>query len=105
MKISFADGGLLWYAIRYHTIYAVPHKSALNSYEFFSLSDYVIVLFISTVNRRVLIFINNLYSYAFVHSKLIITLDLLPMICAKINTDIKLPTGSFEYISFMGEII
>ena len=52
-----------------------------------------------------LIFINNLYSHAFVHSKLIITLDLLSMICAKINTDIKLPTGSFEYISFMGEII
>ena len=53
---------------------------------------------------RVLIIINNLYSHAFVHSKLIITLDLLPMICAKINTDIKLPTGSFEYINFMGEI-
>ena len=32
IKISFADGGLLWYTIRYHTIYAVPHKSVLNSY-------------------------------------------------------------------------
>ena len=40
IKISFADGGLLWYAIRYHTIYAVPHKSVLNNYEI-SINIYI----------------------------------------------------------------
>jgi hypothetical protein len=32
IEIGFADRGLLWLVLLYRTIYAVPHKSDLNSY-------------------------------------------------------------------------